>query len=266
MMLLTKIAEWSLIALGCVLFVAQLAAHEIGFRIGHRWAARYDVPSESAGLLVGGVLGLLALVLALTLTVSSDRFYERRVGSLAEANAISTAWLRAKAIDQPQAEEIARLLEQYTKLRMAYLQTDHDPAALVQLNKQTSSLQSLIWGDLSALVSKQPILSNISLMTSLNEVFDMSTAERFAVEREISPRVFWLLIGLAVLGMGMLGYQLSLKGSRMPVLAALLALTWTVVIVDILDLASPRLGDFRTSVAPYEWTLQGFQSGITVAP
>jgi hypothetical protein len=44
------------------------------------------------------------------------------------------------------------------------------------------------------------------------------------------------------------------------VLAAMLAMTWTVVIVVIIDLASARIGNLRTSVSAYEWTLQGFQA------
>jgi hypothetical protein len=41
---------------------------------------------------------------------------------------------------------------------------------------------------------------------------------------------------------------------------------WTVVIVDILDLATPRIGALRTSTAVYEWTLQGFQGGMPIPP
>ncbi len=64
-------------------------------------------PHEGVGVLVGGLLGLLAFVLALTLSFASERFNERRSGTLAEANAIGTAWLRAKAIGQPRGDEIA---------------------------------------------------------------------------------------------------------------------------------------------------------------
>jgi hypothetical protein len=47
---------------------------------------------------VGGMLSLLAFVLALTLSFANTRFSERVEGTLAEANAIGTAWLRAEAI------------------------------------------------------------------------------------------------------------------------------------------------------------------------
>ncbi len=89
----------------------------------------------------------------------------------------------------------------------------------------------------------------------------MTTAGRFAFELRLPSQIFWLLIGLSLLGMAVLGFQLALRGPRIWGLAALLALTWTVVIVDIVDLAAPRIGGFPTSAAAYEWTLQGFHSG-----
>jgi hypothetical protein len=49
-------------------------------------------------------------------------------------------------------------------------------------------------------------------------------------------------------------------------LVVLLTAMWTLVIVDILDLAAPRIGEFRTGVAVYEWTLQGFKGGVTIPP
>ncbi len=240
------------------MFVAQLAAHEVGYWIGRRQASRRETPGEGVGVLVGGLLGLLAFVLALTLSFASKRFNDRRSGTLAEANAIGTAWLRAKAIGQPRGDEIAKLLEQYTTLRRAFVQAPPDPAVLDDINNRTNALQSAIWEQVSAIVREQPSPVSVSLMASLNEVFDMTTAERFAFELRLPPQIFWLLIGLSLLGMAALGYQLAIRGARIRGLAALLALTWTLVIVDILDLTAPRIGDFRTSAAVYEWTLQGF--------
>ena len=40
-------------------------------------------------------------------------------------------------------------------------------------------------------------------------------------------------------------------------LAAVLALSWTVVIVVILDLATAPIGNLRTGITAHEWTLQG---------
>ena len=264
MLLLAQIAAWSFLAFGALLLVAQLVAHEVGFLIGRRQAEQHDVPGEGIGVLVGGLLGLLAFVLALTLSFASERFNERRAGTLAEANAIGTAWLRAKAIGDPRGDEIARLLEQYIKLRIAFVQSGHDPAELTQITNRTDALQSEIWGYVSAIIREQPNPISASVMAALNEVFDMTTAGRFSFEQRLPPPIFWMLLGLTLLGMGVLGYQMGLRERRIRMLAAVLALSWTGVIVIILDLAAARIGNLRTGVAAYEWTLQGFQGEITV--
>ena len=75
MELLADIAAWSLLAFGFLLFLSQVLAHEIGYWLGRRPLAS-NVPSqaEGVGLVVGGLLGLLAFVLALTLSYGSARF------------------------------------------------------------------------------------------------------------------------------------------------------------------------------------------------
>jgi hypothetical protein len=266
MMLLAQIVAWSFFAFGALLFAVQLAAHELGFWIGRRQVARREGPGEGVGVLVGAMLGLLAFVLALTLSFASERFNDRRAGTLAEANAIGTAWLRAKAIGNENGEQIAKLLEQYIRVRIAFVQASHHQAELAEIDRQTNALQSEIWAHLVPIVSTQPTPVNASLMSSLNEVFDMTTAERFAFELRLPPQIFWLLLGLTLLGMSVLGYQLGLRGPRIRMLAATLALTWTVVIVVILDLAAARIGSIRTSAAAYEWTLDGFRSEVPGHP
>ena len=155
-MLVAKIAAWSFFAFGALLFVVQLAAHEVGFWIGRWQAAKREIPGEGIGVLVGGLLGLLGFVLALTLSFASERFNDRRSGTLAEANAIGTAWLRAKAVDQTHGEQIAGLLEQYIELRIAFVQAPYDPVALDHITRQTNALQSVIWKHLATLVREQP--------------------------------------------------------------------------------------------------------------
>ena len=94
----------------------------------------------------------------------------------------------------------------------------------------------------------------------------MTTAERFSFELRLPPPIFWMLLGLTVLGMGVVGYQLGLRERRIRMLGAVLALSWAVVIVTILDLAAPRIGNLRTGVAAYQWTSQSFEGEIKVPP
>lgn len=264
--LIVALATWSVLAFSLLLFVAQFLAHEAGVWFGRRGATHGEVQPEKIGVVVGGMLGLLAFVLALTLSFANTRFTERRDGTLAEANAIGTAWLRAEAIGHPRGAEIARLLEQYTQVRRQFVLADNDPGVLGALNQQTNALQSAIWGHASAIVRERPDPVATSLMAALNDTFDMTTAERFAFSLRLPPQIFWLLIGMTMLSMATLGYQFGVRGRPLRILVALLTLMWTVVIVDILDLASARVGAFRTSTEAYDWTLQGFKGGVTIPP
>ncbi len=168
---------------------------------------------ENVGVVVGAMLGLLAFVLALTLSFANARFSERRSGTLAEANAIGTAWLRAEAIDHPRGKEIASLLEQYTQVRRDFVAAGRDRDRAKELNQKTSNLQSSIWGHMMAIVRDRPDTVSTSLMAALNEVFDTGAAERLAFDLRLPPQVFWLLVGMALLSMAALGYQFGLKGS-----------------------------------------------------
>jgi hypothetical protein len=266
MTILIAIAERSLLAFAILLLLLQLLAHEIGYRIGCRHKGKSDGRSESAAIVVGGILGLLAFVLALTLSFASNRFNERRQGTLLEANAIGTAWLRAAAIGEPRGDEIARLLEQYTQVRLDFVRTGDDPDRLAQLSQSTNALQSAMWGHAAAILREHPGPVATWLASSLNDAFDSSTNERFGFVPRLPSQVFWLIIGLSILSIGVVGYQLGLKGSAIRPMILLLTIVWTVVIVDILDLAAGRFGNFRTDPIAYEWTIRGFKGGVTIPP
>ncbi|EJJ29457.1 hypothetical protein [Rhizobium sp. CF142] len=255
---LRDLAAWSTLAIAAILLIVQLLAHEIGYRLGT--VSKTGVPgqAENVGVVVAGMLGLLAFVLALTLSYSTARFNERRQGTLAEANAIGTAWLRATAIGSPQAVDVARLLEDYLKAREDFVNAGLDADAIATANRDTSRLQQSIWGGVSAIVRERPDPVSASLMAAVNEAFDAGTSERFAVGMRLPPQIFWLLAGVMLLSMAALGYQFGLRGRPVRILTLLLTVVWTAIVVNILDLASPRIGNFRTNAVVYEWTRQGF--------
>jgi hypothetical protein len=263
---LADLASWSLLAFAILLFITQVAAREFGYWLGKRHnELRGTNEAEGVGLVVGGMIGLLGFVLALTLSFGSGRFDERRQGSLAEANAISTAWLRARAVGHPRGPEIAGLLKDYASIRRDYVRADRNSPTLVDLNKRTSDTQVAIWAALSSITRERTDPVVVSLMAAINETFDMSTAARFAHDSRFPPGLFWLLMGMAHISMGALGYQLGLKGQKSHIIATILTAVWTAVIVVILDLSAPRLGAIRTSVDVYDWILQDFENDPATA-
>jgi hypothetical protein len=265
MTILAEILAFSLFAFWLVFFAIQWAAQALGAWLGRRHTARGTAPAEGVGVVVGGMLGLLAFVLALTLSFATTRFEERRQGTLMEANALGTAWLRAKAIGHPRGEELAKLFEDYTRLRADFIKAPASRDAVRAINDKTSELQNRIWEHVTVIVRERPDAISSSLMAATNEVFDRSTAERFAFSLTMPPQMVWLLMGIAVLSIGALGYQLGMRGLSLPILSVLLIAMWTSVIVVILDLSAPRIGSLRSSAAAYYWTLDGFNPGTVPA-
>jgi hypothetical protein len=264
---LTQLATWSLFAFGVLLFATQVAAREVGYRLGKRQSVlRGTGDAEGVGLVVAGMIGLLGFVLALMLSFGSTRFDERRQGTLNEANAISTAWLRAEAVGHPSGSAISKRLKDYVQVRRAYVQAPRNLETLQQINQKTSQLQSEIWSDMTAILRERTDPAVVSLMSALNEVFDTGTSERFAHDNRIPQSLFWLLMVLAHLAMGALGYQLGLKRQRTHIMASVLTAVWTSVIVVILDLSAPRLGAIRTSVQVYDWVLEDMNRTADAKP
>jgi hypothetical protein len=263
---LIEIADWSWLAFVALLFLAQLAAHAAGYRLGRHKSIARGGEAEGVGLIVGGILGLLGFVLALTLTYANTRFGEQRHATLEEANAIGTAWLEAEAIDHRRGREIAKLLEEYAKERKQFVEESRRSNNIEVINQRTSVLQSKMWGHLTAISRERSDPIVVSLMQAINNVFDKSTALRFSNDARFPPQMFWLLIGLALISVTTLGFQLGLKGQKTHVLVGTLIAVWTAVIVVILDISSPRIGSIRTSVAAYDWTLGTLKDGILIPP
>lgn len=259
-----------LFAFGALMLVLQFAALVIGNMVGRararRIAAGAGDPVESIGVVVGGLLGLLAFTLSVSIGIADKRYEDRRHASLDEANAIGTAWLRAQAIGHPRGDEIARLLEGYTEARIAWIEAPRASPVIAAKAAETARLQTLIWGHATAIARDRPDAIAASLMASLNETFDMATAQRWAFRSHIAPELPWLLLALTLVSVGAIGFQWGLKQRWHPMVASLLLVAWSACMVLVLDLATPRIGLTRADAAALHWTLQGFTGGVPIPP
>jgi len=269
MNLINDIAQASLWLLGLSLLMCQAAGLLVGWRLGlaaRQRAKEKNEVAEGIGVVVGGLLGLLAFVLGLSISMAEGRYQERRQTGLHEANAIGTAWLRAQTVGGPGGESIARQLEDYTRLRIDWIRASGEPASLAALNASIGAAQARLWGEATLIVRAKTDPMTVSLITSLNETFDLATSQRFAFESRLPPELPFLLLGLTILGVGALGYQGGIRNNLVPSVTLLLLAAWSACIVLIIDLATPRLGLVRVETAPYEWTLQGFSGGLVLPP
>src|SRR6516164_5335414 len=94
-------------------FFVIISAAEVGIYLGPRR------PSESEfGTPTGAALGLLALLLAFSVSISVGRFDERRHIVLDEADAIRSTANFALALPQQSQDTILNLLHEYITVRI----------------------------------------------------------------------------------------------------------------------------------------------------
>jgi hypothetical protein len=241
-----------------VVLSAQAAVQQAGYWLGSRRAGeRSQDEVEATGFVVGALLALLAFTMAMTLSFAQARFEDRRAASLAEANAIGTAWLRAGAVGGEHGAAIAAALRDYLALRRDYVTAPAGTGRVAEINAATAAAQEAIWARMTRLADQRQDAIAASLMAALNETFDAATTQRQAHASRLPRELVALLFAMTLLSIGVIGYQFGLRGRRHAVLSALLLLTWTASLTVIADLSSPRIGDLRVSPLVYEWTAQG---------
>ena len=230
-----------------VLFVLlTLACYEIGYRIGVRRHERGETPDEGAmGVIVGAILGLMAFLLAVTMSMAGDRFDTRRGLVLQEANAIGTTYLRAGYLPEPASDQMRELLVEYIPLRIA---TSNQLGANIARSEE---LQREMWG-IAQDVARESGSDVVALfLESLNETIDLHESRIAAgLYARVPPTILWLLIGGAVLSLGLVGYNAGMTARRNPVIAGLLIVALGAVITIVVDLDRPADGFITTNQQP----------------
>lgn len=258
---LSAAADQSMMLLFLVLVLLLVAVTEIGFRLGRR-AYRRRQADEAAksgiGFAVGGILGLLAFLLGITLSIAESRHDERRAVVLNEANAIGTAWLRAGVIGGEQGERIQGLLAAYTEVRIQVYRDIRTREDGVRLDAETARLQGEMWGIATAVARANPSPISGLMLSALNEMFDLSMTQRRYFTERVPQHILRLLLWTSIIAVGAMGYRFGVGGSRQLVMSTLLLMLWSSSIVLIVDINRPRQGSVTISHAPLEWTLQGF--------
>lgn len=232
-----------------VFTVAALLCFDAGFRFGRRVRGRQpDHRDGSTPVLVGSLLGLLAFLLAVTMSMASDRFDTRRQLVLTEANSIGTTYLRAGYLPAPYADDIRRLLREYAPLRV----NAADPAVFEANLKKSTALQDRMWAKTEELARDQPSSQVLALfIESLNETIDVQESRVTAIVYARVPATVLLMLLLAVLvTIAIVGYSAGLAASRGLPSAVVLVFVLGALMTLLIDLDRPRDGLLQVSQQP----------------
>lgn len=229
---------------------------EGGFRAGWFAKAKEQVELNApVGAMVGVVLTLSAFILAFTFGVAAERFNERRLLVIEEANAIGTTFLRTNFLPEQNRQEVQHLLRQYVAVR---LKLAHDfnrlhdyslvPAAIAEGEK----IQARLWAQATTVGNEHLDSDVIALfIESLNDTIDLQARRTAAGLHARLPNLVWIAVYVLVtLSMFGLGYQFGIAGKRNLPITSATVLSIAIVILLIADLDRPLDGFLQTSKQP----------------
>jgi hypothetical protein len=232
-----------------VLLVSLLVAAEIGFLLGRR--ARSDIDEQTRSQMTtiqAAVLGMLALLMGFTFSMSTQRYEIRKQLVLEESNAIGTTFLRAQLLPEAQRRDASELLRRYVDIRLEFYRAGIDPVLLRQASDKTERTHRDLWSHAMAVGEKDPRAVTAGLfIQSLNEMIDLHAKRMAALENHVPEVVFILLYLVSIIALGMLGYGCGLGGRRSLLMAMTTAFLIAFVILIIMDLDRPRRGLVQVS-------------------
>ncbi|WP_413586749.1 hypothetical protein [Bdellovibrio sp. HCB274] len=210
--------------------------------IGTKFGRKFGNPDANYAVLPTSILGLLALLLGFTFSMSVSRFEDRQKLVLSEANAIGTAYLRTDFLPAPHAQNIKTYFKEYIDVRLKVLDDYSTAEENRRVGQETARLQSLIWNETVAAANVKITPLSPSFVTALNEVIDLSAQWDFVLNNTVPELIYFIIIFVAVFGVFFLGFMNGSTGTshRYGILA--LAFLFSLVIALIQDLDRPRRG------------------------
>lgn len=231
-------------------------AAEVGTWIGWRSRAAAD-EAPDIGTLAGAALGLLALLLAFSFSLSLSRYEARRNWVLQEANAIGSTANFALMLPGPAQQPILNLLRDYSTVRIG-LGAPYDPAKLARDVARSVELQNKLWQQAVTITAAAPqSLPAYRFVASLNEMNNIHENRLTALRYHAPGVVMFLLIVVAMVATGFTGYHAGARDSHGRVATFIMSLTIAVVIMMVIDLDRPARGLIQVPVQPLIDARQG---------
>lgn len=233
------------ITIAVVLFVAIVAMNEIAYRLGEFVQSRTDDEVKSlTGAIQGSILGLLALLLGFTFSMSMDRYNNRSMALIDEANAIGTAVLRVQLLPEQYQDQATELIDKYLDVRVAVgsvaLTKHREREAYIQ---QTHALQNELWRLAVAATEDDPRpVTTGAFVKSLNDMIDAQGKRNALLDMQVPEIVLLLLFVVFIASGAMMGYSAGLSGKRVLTPILLVSVLITLIVFIIIDLDRPKRG------------------------
>jgi hypothetical protein len=237
--------HFSSVAISVALFVLILIFNELGFQAGRFVQARSDNEVKVlTGSIQASVLGLLALLLGFTFSMSMQRYDNRSMALIDEANTIGTAILRVQLLPEQLQPEAKAMLKNYVQLRIAVGSVDMTKIKRrADYNRQIADAQNSLWAlAVSATeIDPRPVTTGV-FVKSLNDMIDAQGKRNALLQMHVPEVVLLLLFAVFVSSGAILGYSGGLSGRRIVAPILLVSVLITLIVFIIIDLDRPKRG------------------------
>ena len=236
-----RISEWVVVPL---FFGMILVAIEVGHRFGEAQRTRYSESCRShvSGILAGSV-GLLALMLSFTFSMAVARFDQAKVRTVAEANAVGTAFLRSQTLGADDAKAAGQMFSRYVVALQVLYGSGVDEDAFLASIPEMSKVQGELWRHGTEVSRRHPDMVPTGIyLQSLNEMIDEAGRRLSFLEYRIPETIYALLTIITLLTFCLAGFAAGLADARRFVSNSILALMVSIVFLVIVDLERPRRG------------------------
>lgn len=182
---------------------------------------------------------LLGLMLAFSFSAAWSRFDARLRYAVDEATAVQNLVLRVELLPTESQQRIKRSLARYIDLRL------EDNKSVAPPTTQQDALlnrERLVLSREAAEISRNDPGTGTLLMSSLNQLFDKTSAEKIESQTYIPDLVTNLLFWLSLICSFVVGRELAGQKRALVRFGLLYAVSISTTIYVIVDLADPRIG------------------------
>ena len=227
-------------------FVGMPACCQVGYWLGRHARRRPDGDAMSHTMnWQAAVLALGALLIGFSFSMATQRFEDRKKILISEANAIGTAYLRTRVVDEPAGEQIRALMRQYVDERVSLYDVT-EPARVEAVEQASAVLQQQIWSRVMAVARdyQRPVMAGL-LVATVNEMIDIADERRGVREHPVPYTTFVVLVLVTAIAMGSIGYTCGVTGKKLLFGMVVMPLLVAAVIALVYDLAHVSSGLVR---------------------
>lgn len=256
--------DQSSVAIAAILLVSMALCIEAGYRAGRGGTGLGDSTKAHVQAIQAALLGLLALLIGFTFSLSLQRYDSRSAAVTEEANAIGTAYLRTDLLPASVRDEVRAQLRAYLALRV------QAGSVTLVTSEQREALGAAAEGRLDALwrlavqaaaEDSRQVVSGL-FIEALNEMIDSYGRRDAALHRHVPEIVLFLLYGTFLMTGMIVGYAAGMGGHRASFVTYVMVALVVVMVFIIIDLDRPRRGLIQVS----QRSLVGLKTSIDARP